>query len=398
MNYNYLNELGRSLVEIKQYINAYNRGNLQGPDIQNTIQRAKEKLGEITKKVEVAQEAIKLVNHRKAKNMVIDNPTLFQKRDENGNIDFQGIRKELGQLKQESNALSVEYQNLKQYEEKFKAINDAKKEVHNIEHSKDAEIRYLDSLNQDKVKEFYELKRAYIEAVKKRDASFKALSVQPKGLFARIKSAITYSRRNKENENANKEVADLYQKFINTANGLKKFMPDNEAFDLYPGKNDPAFKELNDAQIGYMAPNIEGFYLVGTSLEEAKQIITRNLYMSPEYNEAVEKYNQLKRENGITDIQLEHINSEIAVRKLDLQERTKSHNDRYIKTLGTADIYQAEDNLGFVEQNMLTSDEEQKSTVFLQQPENREALKEAKERLFEDQKNKENNDKEDQER
>ena len=381
MNLEYLRDLEKQLKERTEFVNYYKQGIMQGPNIEDSVAKATKEIELLSKKIEVSKKAIQLVNHRKAKEIVSQNPGIFRNVDEKGDIDFNVIEDKIEPLREEANSIGIEKQRAAKEDNELADVNAAKSNYESIVHNNERAMEYLNELDPQKVAEFYEKKNEYIQAVKENQALLQALEVKPKGIFARIKFALNYNKRYKESKNASEKVSRLLSEMTDISKEIKA--PEEDiTMEHYQGKKDPAFKELNDLGYGYTTINLGSKFLVGNSLEDAKKILAQKLAASPELANALAKYNQKLQEKQMTPSQLSMRNADNMMRKMKIQKEEQSLGQKCYETTGNRDLASVENTVMFVRQNILPKEQEENVTNFLREPKNNAILKKIKGRLF----------------
>lgn len=380
MNLEYLRDLEKQLKERTEFVNYYKQGIMQGPNIEDSVAKATKEIELLSEKIEVSKKAIALVNHRKAKEIVSQNPGIFRNVDEKGDIDFNGIEDKIEPLREEANSIGIEKKRAAKEDNELADVNAAKSNYESIVHNNERAMEYLNELDPQKVAEFYEKKNEYIQAVKDQQALSKALDIKPKGIIAKIKFALTYNKRDKECKNASEKVTRLLSEMTDISKEIKA--PYGNMPNEYPGKNDPAFKELNDLGYAYAVPNLGDKFLVGNSLEDAKKILAQKLAASPELANALAKYNQKLQEKQMTPFDLNMRNADNMMRKMHIQKEEQALGLKCYETTGNRDLASVEHTVMFVRQNILPKEQEEKVTNFLREPKNNAILKEIKGRLL----------------
>lgn len=380
MNLKYLEDLEKQLNERTEFVNHYKQGILQGPNIEDSVAKATKEIELLSKKIEVSKKAIALVNHRKAKEIVSQNPGIFRYVDEKGDVDFNGIEDKIEPLREEANSIGIEKQRAAKEDNELADVNAAKNNYESILRKNDEAMNYLNGLDPQKVAEFYNKKKEYIQAIKEQQALSKALDIKPKGIIAKIKFALTYNKRDKECKNASEKVTRLLSEMSDISKEIKT--PYGNMASEYLGKKDPAFKELNDLGYAYAVPNLGGKFLVGNSLEDAKKMLAQKLETSPELTDASTKYNQKLQELQMDPSQLSMRNADNMMRKMKIQKKEQSLGQKCYESTGNRDLASVENTVMFVRQNILPKEQEENVTNFLREPKNNAILKEVKGRLF----------------
>lgn len=401
MNQQYIYELNNKLQQINEFIYQNKpevikdlatgketimrpaaSGKEYTPKLQMQIAEAEQARDAFSKQIAVAKSALQLQNHRKADAILKSNPTLFKEAQTYDEIDFDGIDTTISGLETRERYLNSLRSQIEIQEEKYAELVKAQKKFSNIAHSNDSTISYLNGLNTNIVSQIYAKKQEFVQAVKDSHQMSQALTVRPKGLFAKIKFAFTKGKMEKESKAAydrvnaiRSEIEEMAKQLPLASNMGAKDQDRKEA------KKDPAYQELNDMGIGYTPPYLGAYNLIGFSLEDAKSIIQQRLFESEEYKNAEAEYSNELRKANISEYELQNSYTQIYTQKQQYKQGQERLRQDCMQQLGVNSPQDARDQVKKVRENLRTPQEEQALTTFLKEPKNNQILRGMEEQI-----------------